>query len=353
MKLLFSNLILNSNIIDNHSYKLWTSIYKTTNPAVSIIDRSEYSDCPINYKILETSKIPTHQYVNQTYEEIINARCQEILNLDRPITVLWSGGIDSTLVIASLLKNFDKTLLNTKVNIALTLGSIIENPYFYRNFILPNFDLVSSELLPHHLYNNSRYIITGELNDQLLGKALMTDWNIKYGENSINNLIIPGQIAEFYVSKGLTDDEAEFWVNNICQSATSSNVILKSFADYFWWFNFCFFWQDTSMRIYCLTPPHYANDFATGTNNCIHFYNAPDLQLWSINNPDLRKFVKWADYKKISKTLIYELDKNEDYLNNKLKKPSLGNIWLARNAYQGIDENFNLIKDLNIADYLK
>lgn len=351
MKLIFSNLVANKNRFISKEYDLWTSIHKTTNSSVSIIDRSGYSPCPINYEILEVSKIPTHTYANQTYEEIIANRCQELMSLGQPLTILWSGGIDSTLIVASFLKQFDKSTLQSRIKIAMTADSIAENPVFYKNFILPNFELVSSETLPYQMYDDYGFIVTGELNDQLLGKALMNAWTIKNGVD-INSTLNSGLIKEFYITQGLTVNEAEYWFDNIYQSAKTSNVELHTFADYFWWFNFCFFWQDTATRLYCLTPKFYTEHFKSGIRKCIHFYNVPDLQLWSINNPEQRKFTKWTEYKKLPKQLIFDLDKNQDYLNNKLKKPSLGNIWLARYIFQGIDSDFNLIKDLDIKNYL-
>lgn len=350
-KLLFSNLVLNNRDDLSDEYSLWNSIKKTINASTSIIDRTETVKCPINYKVLEESKIPTSQYNGDTYENIVSKRCEQLINLNTPIKILWSGGIDSTLVVATFLKNYNKDLLKSRITILMSRDSIVENPYFYKHFIAPTFNISNSEKLPHFLYDNDGIIVTGELNDQLSGKVNIRDWAIFMG-NTLDDSLSKNLIVEYYVKKGLTVKEADYWYNNITSSASSLGIEITNINDFFWWFNFCFFWQDTSLRIYCLTLPFYANKFTQGTRSCVHFYNTPEFQLWALNNPSFRKFSTWNTYKQHSKDLIFKLDRNADYLKNKLKKPSLTNIWTARSVYQGIDDDYNLIRTLNIEEFL-
>ena len=65
------------------------------------------------------------------FESVTNIRAQEVenhyKNIDGPIVVFWSGGIDSTVILAAILKNFSKHLLERLV-VKMTKDSYYENP---------------------------------------------------------------------------------------------------------------------------------------------------------------------------------------------------------------------------------
>ena len=75
---------------------------------------------------------------NKTYEDITDARTEDVRKLiiekNTKFAVAYSGGIDSTLVVASLIKNLTKEQL-TNIYIYCDTASVIENPIFYKKFI--------------------------------------------------------------------------------------------------------------------------------------------------------------------------------------------------------------------------
>ena len=74
---------------------------------VAIVDRTETIKLPVN--VHNMFPLPKFRILTKTYEEICNERAKELLSkadsMGTRLYVLYSGGIDSTLVVISLLKN--------------------------------------------------------------------------------------------------------------------------------------------------------------------------------------------------------------------------------------------------------
>jgi hypothetical protein len=351
--LIYSNLNSNKNRDISKEYELWISIFKTVNSAVSIIDRSSLIDCPIKYSVLSESRLPSTFQSNLSYSDLVSNRCQELFDQHKTLRILWSGGIDSTLILATLIKNYDREFLKNQVKVILTNDSIIENYNFYKNFVIPIFNVEGGETIPYKIFDNQGTIITGEANDQLFGSDILKDFIIQMGSEFVNSPFSKDIIKNYYATKGLTDHEFEYWFNNITSTAHALNVPLELCSDYFWWFNFCFKWQSVITRIHAITPKIFADQLKNNYSNCIHFYNTQEFQKWSISNPQHRHFESWTNYKYHAKELIYELSQDYDYLKNKIKIGSLHNIYAGRYIYEGIDQNFQLIKNIDIEDFLK
>lgn len=334
-------------------YNLWVSIYKTIGSAISLVDRSNFTNCPINYAILKDSQFPFELYTSESYESIVNERCAELLNLKQPLRILWSGGIDSTLILSSFLKNYDVSFLKNHIQVIMTYESIVENPTFYKKFVAPNFNIIGGEILPYLISDNNGPVITGEHNDQLFGSDILRSFLALMGKETLNKKLSKDIIKDYYSIRGLNDKEFEYWYENIVKSAESVNIKLEVCSDFFWWFNFCFKWQSILLRIHTMTPKLLAHNLKNTINNVIHFYCTKKFQQWSVSNPNFRHFDKINRYKFHAKELIYNLDKDNNYLLNKLKNPSLHNMLTGRHIYQGIDENYCLIKNIEIENYLK
>src|SRR3954462_7436394 len=100
------------------------------------IDRTGTITTPI--RNVPLFPIPEFRTFTKSYEEVCDGRAREILqNADTPgirIYVLYSGGIDSTCLLISLLK---QATPEQKKNIVVLMSheSIAENPRFYEEHI--------------------------------------------------------------------------------------------------------------------------------------------------------------------------------------------------------------------------
>ena len=117
-------------------------LYYHLNSFPEISDRTEYklaSFCALhsprfrfgfdNYFDLVDNplpEIPTNY--TSTFEELVNRRAVELWDIGKPVRFWWSGGIDSTCALVSLLKT---RRLNTSLIVYLSTDSVQENPRFY------------------------------------------------------------------------------------------------------------------------------------------------------------------------------------------------------------------------------
>jgi hypothetical protein len=93
--------------------------------------------------------MPTYdKNFNLNFSDISDLRALDIKKIindtDRTVMVQWSGGIDSTVAMVSLIKNLSTSELS-KVTVSMSGDSLLENPNFYNNFIKDKFKIVNSE----------------------------------------------------------------------------------------------------------------------------------------------------------------------------------------------------------------
>jgi hypothetical protein len=283
----------------------------------TLIDRTETLDTGIDFTIID--KIPQSINTNNSFSEICNKRAIEIIiGTNGIITVLWSGGIDSTVALLSLineLANIDKI---DRLKILLSEESIIEYPTFFNDIINKklNFELIKTAIFDHIKPNET--IITGEHGDQLFGSD-----KLKYPIITGDAFKPYEDILEFIISRKLgTDKFTQPIIDFIDPVIKQSPLEIISLYDYLWWLNFSLKWQTVSMRlIHGLERTH--NDLE---NNVFHFFKSNDFQIWSLLNHSIKIKKEWTSYKYIAKEFIYEFHKDDFYLRNKEKEQSLKEV---------------------------
>ena len=72
------------------------------------------------------TEFPTN--FTSTFEELTNRRAVELWDIGKPVRLWWSGGIDSTCALVSLLKT---RRLDSNLIVYLSTDSVKENPRFY------------------------------------------------------------------------------------------------------------------------------------------------------------------------------------------------------------------------------
>jgi hypothetical protein len=112
---------------DSPDVRSWASIYHLLAMNVSLVDRAGIVSVPFNfeiYKPFEFSRI--RQADTLTYEACCDRRARELLALQDqigvPIALLYSGGIDSTLVLVSFAKVLSPAQLKERVHVYMSKG---------------------------------------------------------------------------------------------------------------------------------------------------------------------------------------------------------------------------------------
>ena len=218
------------------------------------------------------------------FAEICRRVAGDILSAsDLPVTVLWSGGIDSTCVLCSFLR------IGAKVNVALSEESIKEYPRFYDRIIAGN-PLIRKEL---------RF-------------ANIVDYLCRHDDRSVH---ITGEIADQiyfinYPGYGLGSDELfgplgsgipEAYMDLYRPLLEACPVKLNNNYDFLWWENFALKYQSVQARIHMHAGRR--------LENLVHFFDHALFDLWAMRNDHRVKCPgeDFRNHKYPAKEMIHEV----------------------------------------------
>lgn len=307
-------------------YRGFSKIY---GDAVCPIDRSGVIKFPA--KTTSLFPLPELRAINKTYEQICDERAHEIASRDGPLYVFWSGGIDSTCLLISLLKAGARD----RITIFMNKSSVAEYPHFYNKYIRGKIRCQSSGVFDSIL-GGPETIINGEHNDQLFGSDVIGPAIEKYGFDTImgpynRDLFL---FALQYLGRSL----AVFYVDLFERLAGGAPVPLLSNFDRMWWINFTIKWQYVYLRLLSYAKRPLTADWAR--TKYLPFFGTEEFQLWSMNNIDSRVRDSWKSYKWPAKEVIYNFTKDTQYRDNKTKHGSLQFLIILRPGAYIIDDDF-------------
>lgn len=306
---------------------------------VSITDRSGAVRLPIKTQVLPELQIPEFQVTTTSYEELGEQRARALLDLARDtgrrLAVMYSGGIDSTLILVNLLKVATAQELRDHCLVLLSEISIRENPRFYQDYVSRCF-VCESSYLWHAYVGNPQYImVTGEGNDQLMGSAVVQKIVLDRGES-----VALGGVDRDEVIRSLDHTTHDSAISAKITAAfdriaDTAPVPLPTLFHYFWWINFALKWQTTYTRLFCWTAPRFRSTVKF-EDNYFSFYHTPEFQLWSMNNTDRMIQGNWRSYKYHCKEIIYKFNHDRDYFDNKAKWGSLARVMFTRDIPRAV-----------------
>jgi hypothetical protein len=160
-------------------------------------------------------------------------------------------------------------------------------------------------------------------------------------------------VVSFFGNK-MSSDDANFWydlIDNHIKCHAPCEV--KTNFHFFWWYNFCFKWQNVYFRMLNVIPENQHSIINENflRNNYHHFFNSASFQKWSMLNHHLKIGDSWNDYKLEAKNVIYDYTKNIEYKKHKIKMNSLYRLWSQRRLVLGITDDYKMLYDVNPADF--
>src|SRR5882724_7672755 len=257
--------------------------------------------------------------VTATFEQLCNERAEELGRKLKAsnrtyLNVMWSGGIDSTTIVISLLKTWSAEDLK-RVRILLSSASIQEYPRFYREYIAPRFrgQILNSTLIPYSAFLNDSLLVTGELGDQLFGSDLLRTaaWIGKSEDAAVRASDWKDLAVRIFASSLKSDVESARRFLEVYEPIVEECPhTVDSLHMFLWWWNFTQKWQHVKFRIMLyMDEPRLTECYW----NMVHFFDCPRLQRWAIQNPDLKIRDTWESYKWIAKELIVDYTKDFEY----------------------------------------
>jgi hypothetical protein len=326
---------------------------------MSINDRTDTIKIPIKTTLLKNCARPTYRQLEKPFEQICNDRAVELMSRaiqgNRKIAVMWSGGVDSTLILTSFLKTCSKENLK-RITVLMSHDSIIENPYFYDNFILPNFELMPANNFAHIMGNDNYFYVTGEGMDQLYASLFVIEafkifWDSKSApfEPITEDNMIP--FIQHRTKFNEKDSIKLYYIlKKLCDAAP---IKIDTPYKFFWWNNFALKWQNTYVRSMLFSHPINRQSIKVEENYTTFFHN-DDFQLWNMNTIErdgsMIKDDSNESYKQKCKEIIYEFDGNLDYRLNKNKYGSFGKVIMSKHAANFITEDMGFHTDLNFME---
>ena len=319
------------------------------------VDRAGVMRTPV--RTLSEFAIPAFRSYTRDYEELCNERASQVLRdcerLGTTMYVLYSGGIDSTCLLVSLLKNASPEQ-KKRIVVLLSHESIAENPRFYDEHIRGRLRVDSSITFPERIGGND-ILLSAEHNDLVMGNASIGSIITQYGPAAVHKPYARELLVDFFTRTLGDGGAAEFYFEFFDRLCKSAPVEIRTNFDFMWWFNFATKWQACFCYILFYTLPENASRINKDylDSRFISFYNTEEFQLWSMNNLDKRIKDTWKSYKWVMKDIIYDYTKDADYRDNKTKVRSLPIVMKQHPIhFSFLDENFGFKNALKPQEFL-
>lgn len=282
--------------------ELYTQQYKTTvlnYISAVMVDRTRtLTDCGFSNIIIE-SEIPSIITDPGDFSGVVDRAAQAIIKRsaeeNKPIAIMYSGGMDSTCVTSALLKN------GASIKIVGSQASIEENPVFYAEVLINN-SSVSLEIGNPLLYlldhSDEHLFITGECGAHLMGTI---NWT-KYGGREIENVdaIEADHLAADIFRNptpyfNIPDDTKQLLLKVLDKAPRTFHTNY----DAQWWAIYALKWQFVAYRTQLW--------IGKCCPNLINFFMNDEFQHWALSN-DVRvkcPNYEWRNYKMPIRDYIY------------------------------------------------
>jgi len=332
---------------------------------------------------------------SQISDETAKKIADRIDTSDEKFLVLYSGGIDSTCTVAALIKNLTQKQLEN-ITISLSFDSIVENKYFYDNFIRGKIKIHDSHEFDMRktVLEKGYTVITADQGDALFGTELGTKMyplieyyfidktESNYYKKNISNPDVHyseyKDMIIWYLNNcmngrfkkyGLTSEKTSFdlifgkiYYDRLVKNIETSNCPVNSLHDFFWWIIFNIKYIHCALRAGGVQST--GRDRSKIFSKCINWFGNQDFQSWSMANNNNGQKINGCTqgrYKIAAKDYIHELDNNDWYYWYKMKVPSKQiivnryreDIYEETETMFGLDENYQMIHftDPGITEY--
>lgn len=377
-ELLFSSINFNGYTND-----YWTKVYNSTgtggkfaidlarrfNPNRFVSRDNSIWTMPFKQEIIPKYRMITPDTTfNLTFAECCDLKAMDfkgrIHKHNEKFAILYSGGLDSTPMLISLLKNLNKEELKN-IAVSTSMPALIENPVLWKSHVFGKVKVIDSLTYKYDwLLQNGYTPVTADDGDcifgTLIGLAFYTNWetlaikaNISAESRAhLNNIIHrfndpdvhysefkdlliahlsipPNQVFPLVGQKNPNPDFGRILYDKFDLNCRTASVPIHSLHDFFWWMIF-----NVKMLNCAVRGALYYNDNVdpkTAVLNTENWYSDPLFQQWSLNNNNTGQKVgnSPATYKQAARDYIYDFDKNPWYRTFKIK---LGSMNL--NAYR-------------------
>ena len=260
---------------------------------------------------------------DRVIESVAEDFCRRVDSTGKTPCVCWSGGIDSTCILVSILKIASPEFLK-KLIILHNDQSINENAYFYYNYIDKKLktEAIDSFAITSENYNTF-IIVDGEAGNQVMGQNSVQKllYNQRYD-------LLDSHWRDIKDLSKLLLGANQFNIQLVKESIVHSPVPIKTGYDFLWWMNFNFKFDDVLIR----KVPSYTRQLTAEQTKIFYeeslyrFYAHPNMQIWSMLAGDIRRTGLKITPKYVPKKYIYDFDHNDFWFYNKREEGSVTDV---------------------------
>lgn len=287
----------------------------------------------------------------KTWADITNQRCIDLWTTHShlPWLVCWSGGIDSTTILTSILQNLSPQDFSN-IHVACDFSSICENPEFFYKHIQPNFKIIDSSKLVFDQALASYFIINGELADQLFSGVTAQDLML-LDRNLLDRDLrkSPDQLLS-YLTQRVDEHFAIWFYEQLMENISGVDIPLSTYHDFFWWSYFNLIWITTKFRSLYFEIDSNQQGLQAYLNRVISWFDTVDYQQWAMcnNHHGIKYGNNIGEYKLVAKQYIHAFDHNDYYLKFKIKTTSVSRLTYQKKWFCILDDltRLNLNDDL-------
>ena len=242
-----------------------------------------------------------------------------VVSTNKEVFFYWSGGIDSTSILVSILKTWSTQNLS-RLTVLCDVRSRHENAYFYNRYIENKFKEMSPVDFQVNQDNYNKIIIVGgEAGNQCIAGPSVQRLSYRGQFDLLNE---PWRNRKDL--KEILIGANDFNIELVKESIDHAPIDIISGYDFLWWTGFNFKFDDVLIRkmfgwAKYLTPPQTKELWETGV---YRFYQQPQMQIWSMNTLDIRKEKLTTTVKYHPKKYIYDFDQNDFYWSSKTEQGS-------------------------------
>lgn len=216
------------------------------------------------------------------------------------IDIAWSGGIDSTFVVCAVL-HWLPVQYRKRVRVGVSVASIGENPYFFRDILTPNFQLFD---IQHAFLDAGHVLVTGGQGDKIMENEMMLRWACSNtGDQSLYPNI--NKLLDLLKEHVGTEHRAKKVLEMILGTAYNQKIKLETVGDALWWLGFNFGWIGMMFCRWARSVEHVI-DPTEQDRLTFSWFASRQYQQWSMNQTkrflDTKNFM--FDYKKPAKDFI-------------------------------------------------
>lgn len=265
--------------------------------------------------------------------DITDLRAMELESLSekfKNVYLFWSGGIDSTVILSAILKNWKQQSLE-KLIVVLNSFSIEENQSMYEKHIHNKLSTVSTDKFfsGEINFSHDNLYVDGNAADTLSATIMFYEFDKRFPNYYSKPWKQHVNVLIKFFSEYEDLNYGQYMYKKVVKSLIKNNFEVETIFDFLWWMGFnwihdrnlhCILWQYTPC--FFADPSISVQRFLE--ENMFQWFNSNDYQDWRVSAVGTNEIIgnSISEHKLAFKKYIFDFNKDDNYFYYKDKVAS-------------------------------